>query len=89
MDRGGGVTCGSCDTEDAHYEPDADAPDSDYEGEGFDYLADVYRNGAPSYRVTTSREHFDAWRRSHGWSWVIRFEIVEIFNHGDRLPQEG
>lgn len=66
-------------TDNARYEPDSFAPDSDYEGEGFDFLADIYRNGAPAYRVTTSRESFDTWRKAGGWSWVIRFEVIEVF----------
>jgi hypothetical protein len=66
-------------TADARIEPDARAPDSDYEAEGFDFLARLYENGAPHFRAATSREHFDEWRRAGGYSWVVRFIVAEVF----------
>lgn len=66
-------------TDDARYEPDADAPDADYEGEGFDYLCEVYGRRLKDGR-DISRSGFETWRRSRLSSWVVRFEIVEVFS---------
>ena len=64
------------------YERDADAPDSDYEAEGFPWLADnqhlLPASVRKQARVTLSREYFDAWRRAGGSSWVVRFDLVEL-----------
>lgn len=75
-------------TADARLEPDADAPDADWEAEGFAWfwereIARADRDdpgsvpaGAIADRV--SWEGFAAWRRAGGRSWVIRFEVIEV-----------
>ena len=69
-------------SDDPRLEPDIDAPDSDYEAEGFSYLAEhpaeLPKSARNQARMTLSREAFDEWRKAGGFSWVIRFEVVEI-----------
>lgn len=69
-------------THDARYEADADAPDSDYEGEGFAFYAAhpelLPKRDRFAYLDTVSREAFDRWRRRGGSSWVMRFRVVSI-----------
>ena len=69
-------------TDDPRLEPDLDAPDSDYEAEGFAYLAEhideLPKAARGQVRMTLSRSAFDEWRRAGGFSWVIRFELTEI-----------
>jgi hypothetical protein len=67
-------------TADPVYESVAFAPDSDYEAEGFAYFAEhpdrqAVRNGIPM-----SWEAFERWRAGVWCEWVIRFEIVELFD---------
>lgn len=66
------------------FEPMAQMPDADYEGEGFAWL---YANphtlpktlfGEPCNRETFSRAGFERWRRSGASMWVCRFELVEV-----------
>lgn len=62
-------------TQDVQLEPDADAPDSDYDAEGFAFLYE-----APGKFRSFTREDFADWRREGGSSHVVRFEVVEIVN---------
>lgn len=76
-------------TADATYEPDAEAPDSDWAAEGFEWFcerawdtafADGYEH--PDRRIA-DRVCFDGfadWREAGGSSWVIRFEVLEILS---------
>ncbi len=63
-------------------ELDSDAPDSDYEAEGFAWL-EAHPEHLPTsrrvgYMVQVSRAWFDHWRESGGASWVVRFEVVTV-----------
>ena len=62
------------------YEADADAPDSDYEAEGFAWFA-AHPDALPArareeLRVAVSPAAYQAWREAGGHSWVIRFEVL-------------
>jgi hypothetical protein len=61
-------------TQDVRLEPDADAPDSDYDAEGFAFLYE-----APGKFRSFTREDFAAWREEGGSSHVVRFEVLEIY----------
>ena len=69
-------------TDDARLEADSDAPDGDYEAEGFAWLAEhptcLPKSGRLGYLEQVSRESFDAWRRMGGRSWVVRFDMLEL-----------
>lgn len=61
-------------------EPDAAAPDSDYEAEGFAFLAelaDLPSASRSKLLPRLDRAGFDTWRQAGGNSWVVRFELVE------------
>lgn len=64
------------------HERDADAPDSDYEAEGFAWLRDhpaaLPKTDRQLYRLNVERASFEEWRREGGRSWVIRFEVIEV-----------
>lgn len=74
-------------TADATFEPDANAPDSDWEAEGFGWFwdremdrADADDPGSLPRGEIADRvgfDGFDEWRRAGGSSWVVRFEVVE------------
>ena len=70
-------------TADPVLELDSLAPDGDYEAEGFAFFAEhpelLPKAAREQARVTLSREAFDQWRKGGGKSWVIRFEIVEVY----------
>ncbi len=61
-----------------------DMPDSDYAGEGFEYLAAhpelLPKSGPYSDAYMVSRSRFAEWQESPDGSWVIRFELVEVVN---------
>lgn len=59
-----------------YLEPISDMPDSDYEAEGFAYLATNRHLLPKSMPYDVSREGFDTWRKSGERLWVIRFERV-------------
>lgn len=62
------------------YEADADAPDSDYEAEGFAWLAEhpeeYPKSRAAELRVTVTRHAYNVWRQAGGSQWVIRFKVI-------------
>lgn len=64
------------------YEPNALAPASDYEAEGFAFLAAhpelLPKTNRLAYLDGLSRERFDYWRAGGGSMWVCRFVLVEI-----------
>lgn len=74
-------------TADVTYEPDADAPDSDWEAEGFGWFwdrelerADRDDPGSVPCSDIADRVCWDGfadWRQRGGSSWVIRFEVIE------------
>lgn len=59
-------------------------PDSDYAGEGLEYLAAhpelLPKSGPYSDPYMVSRERFAAWQQQPGGCWVIRFDLVEVRN---------
>lgn len=63
------------------FEPDEDAPDSDYDAEGFAWLEAhpeaLPKSGRLGYLERVSRAAYDQWRHEGGCSWVCRFEVVE------------
>ncbi len=69
-------------------EADADAPDSDYDAEGFGWYFDreverAWQDDPGSVPDSEIAEQccphgFDEWRRAGGTSWVVRFELVEV-----------
>lgn len=63
-------------------EPMFTMPDSDYEAEGFAYLADnlhlLPKSGEFSHPERVSRESFAAAQRASACVWVVRFELVEV-----------
>ena len=66
-------------TEEPRLEWNQDAPDSDWEAEGYQYLYEHPEHiEVPFTRETVSREGFDEWRESGRQSWVVRFELVEV-----------
>lgn len=61
---------------------DRDAPDDDYEAEGFAWM-EAHPESLPKadrgfYLGRVSRDAYDQWRRGSGWSWVCRFEVLEV-----------
>lgn len=64
--------------EDAHMEPMAKMPASDYEAEGFVYLNEHPELVPDSMPIDVSPEGFEAWRNSGGENAVVRFEILWI-----------
>lgn len=71
-------------------ERDADAPDSDYAAEGFEWFASGNGDALPKtdrlgYLDTVSWESYEAWRRRGGVSWVCRFEVVELTEKGNDI----
>lgn len=78
------------------YEPPSLAPDSDYEAEGFAYLAEwpelLPKTGPFSDVRRIYPEAFERWRRTSQRSeWVVRFKLVNLTNLGiqlrGRLPE--
>lgn len=69
-------------TQHATWEADARAPDSDYEAEGFAFLEahpDLLPKAARGkHRMTLTHEAFNRWRQAGGFSWVVRFDVIEI-----------
>lgn len=63
-------------TDDVRLEPDADAPDSDWIAEGFQWFQNTYGSRLKNGR-DVSKHGFNTWRQSGGSSWVIRFEVIE------------
>lgn len=63
-------------THDAYEEPVALMPDSDYEAEGFAYLADALPPW--EWAIDYSRDGFDRWRASGAILWVVRFTLLEV-----------
>lgn len=69
-------------TADARIEPDSNAPDSDYEAEGFAWTLAHWDTVPASVRrelgfsATVGRAAFDRWRQMGGLSTVIRFMLV-------------
>lgn len=79
--RIGGKPIATIRIESVTWEPDADAPDSDYGAEGFAFL---YRNPEllpkgqrVAYLLKCSRGAFNEWRRAGGSSWVVRFSVLD------------
>lgn len=74
-------------TADVTYEQDADAPDADWEAEGFGWFwdremdrVDATDPGSLPRSEIADRvgwDGFEAWRKLGGSSWVIRFEVIE------------
>ena len=73
-------------THDATHEPDADAPDGDWEAEGFGWFwereverafADGFDHPHGEIAERVEYEGFEEWRAAGGSSWVIRFEVIE------------
>jgi hypothetical protein len=64
-------------TDDARYEADADAPESDWAAEGFQWFQNRYGPRLKNGR-DVSLDGFNDWRASGGSSWVIRFEVLEF-----------
>lgn len=66
-------------TDDARYEPDAAAPDSDWDAEGFRWfqnrLGPRLKNG-----WDVSKHGFNTWRTQGRSSWVVRFEVLEYLS---------
>lgn len=64
------------------HEPDFFAPSSDYEAEGFEWLRthpeSLPKGDRSMYRFNVERQQFLRWRDAGGWSWVIRFEVLEF-----------
>lgn len=77
-------------THDATYEPDADAPDSDWAAEGFEWFCERewargFADGldGPPHAGIADRVCWDGfadWREAGGRSWVVRFEVLEILS---------
>lgn len=65
------------------HEDDFLAPSSDYEAEGFAWLKEhpeaLPKTDRSMYRFNVERSQFNRWRDAGGKSWVIRFEVLEIF----------
>jgi len=61
-------------TQRPYKEPLRNAPDSDWEAEGFAYLTEI---GAKVNGITP-RELWDMWKQTWDTEWVIRFEIIEL-----------
>ena len=63
-------------------EPLSTMPDSDYEGEGFAFLAAnphlLPKSGDFSDPWMVSRERFAQSQRASACMWVVRFELVEV-----------
>lgn len=63
-------------------ERDADALDEDWEAEGFAWFCEhpeaLPKGNRLGYLDSVSWESFDDWRQGGGWSWVCRFEVVEV-----------
>lgn len=59
-----------------------DAPDSDYEAEGFAFLHEnphlIPKAAIKNVVGDASMEAFDKWRKSQGLVHVVRFELVEL-----------
>jgi hypothetical protein len=81
-------------TEDASFQADRDAPDSDWEGEGFAFYWEnpmvmpesIY--GEPARHSFFSWENFEDMRRYvFGESWVVRFELVSLEPAGAELKR--
>lgn len=66
-------------TEDARYEPDANAPDSDWAAEGFQFFRNRYGAKLKNGR-DVSLHGFNGWRDAGGSSWVVRFEVIEYLS---------
>lgn len=76
--RAGGKQFGVlCLLRDPYLESTDEMPASDWECEGFAYLESI---GA-TVKGVTPREVWDAWKLQPVYLYVIRFEIVEIFNN--------
>lgn len=65
-------------TEDVRLEPLIKMPDSDYEAEGFVFLAANPWLVPKSMPYGVSLEAFEAWRQSGGEMYVVRFEVEEL-----------
>jgi hypothetical protein len=75
-------------TDDVRYEPDADAPDGDWEAEGFGWFweQEITRatqddpGAIPRSEIAerVSWDGFCDWRQAGGSSWVVRFEVLEV-----------
>lgn len=66
-------------TADPTFESTRDAPDSDFDAEGFSYL----QTALPGWTVDglAPKALWRAWRLSPRDLWVVRFELVELFVH--------
>lgn len=71
------------------HEPDSEAPDSDYEAEGFAWLHDhpeaLPKTNRLAYQGRIILPAFWAWREAGGSSWVCRFSVVELTDAGREL----
>lgn len=70
------------------FEPIALMPDSDYEAEGFAYMA-AHNLRLVCDGLIPTRDYFEWWRNTGESFWTVRFELVETYqrevaalNHG-------
>ncbi|MFN3652581.1 MAG: hypothetical protein ACK47B_23640 [Armatimonadota bacterium] len=63
-------------TADPVKEPWADAPDADWEGEGFHYL--FGRDVREFHLYGSAREAWDLCKSGDAVEWVVRFELLEL-----------
>lgn len=55
-------------------------PDSDYEAEGFNYLAGYYLGNPKRPPVPLDKRDFDEWRDQEGEVWVVRFRLLAVLD---------
>lgn len=63
-------------TADPYNELLSEAPEADWEAEGFAYLTEI----GCTVNGRAPVEFWNGWKASSDKLWVIRFEIVEVFN---------
>lgn len=62
-------------------------PEADFEGEGFAYLSEHPELKPKRWRDTNLRVLFDQSKRTGEVVWVIRFEVVELFDEVPKPPK--
>ncbi|HEX2184755.1 MAG TPA: ParB/RepB/Spo0J family partition protein, partial [Chloroflexota bacterium] len=69
------------------YEPLSSMPDSDYAAEGWQWLYEhpLALSGKGITREDFSWEAFERWRRRPYHVWVVRFEVVSLVEHIERV----
>ena len=73
-------------TQDAYLEPWSEIPETDFEAEGFEYLALhtryhgfwMNKNDTPEKRLTDIRAYFIDCLKIDRSEWVVRFEVMEF-----------